>query len=124
MSSSNEEKCLELIMDINQKRRIGRLHSTLNAVLATILFFILVYFIVLFKDALAVAVFYMIFVIIVLIIKFSRPEREADLTVLMKKHCLAEDTPEELRRIAEKLIKEEIEYSTGEKHANENIYNK
>ncbi|GEM_PF-6446656 len=122
--SSNEEKCLELIMNVNQKRRIGRLHSTLNAVLATILFFILVYFIILFKDALVVAVFYTIFVIIVLIIKYSRPEEEADLTVLIKKHCLAEDVSEELRRIAEKIIKEEKESGASLKTTGENIYNK
>lgn len=122
--ATNEEKCIEIIRDLNEKRRLGRLHATLNAILYILLVLLLLFSVAMFKDLLVTAVFYFIALIPVLFIKFSRPKSEVDLVHFLKRYCLAEDIPRDIREFISNIPRgEEETWSRMPAAKEENIYN-
>ena len=122
--ATNEEKCIEIIRELNEKRRLGRLHATLNAILYMLLIILLSLLVAIFKDLLVTAVLYFITLIPMLFIKLSRPKSEVDLAHFLKRYCLAEDIPRDIREFIGNILRAEEETRSHMPAAKEeNIYN-
>ena len=126
--SEDEEKCLEILLHLDSQRKISTVIGSLNAIIFTIMLLFIILIILIANPLIngfglvGIIIGLALYVIVLFAIKYSSTKRELDLEGPLQRYCLSENTPEELRKIAQNILEEKRKHETIMR--GENIYNK